>query len=357
MAVRIDGGVMVPRSQRDSDPNQTQTSREPKHLVTGSPLRRAKAFLGTVPLVIVSSLAMSIGLAGPAQASTTPKRLDRVKANDLAAQTPRALLHPRSAEPVPQTYVVVEGDSISGIAGRFGLATASVLALNGLSWKSLIFPGQTLVLTDGTVPVAVVTPQAPEAITRHTVVAGDTISGIAEAHGLSTDTVLAANGLDRSSVIYPGESIALPDAATAPPPQDVTPLSAEMRQNAQAIASVARSQGVSDYGIVIALAAAMQESGLRNVRYGDRDSLGLFQQRPSTGWGTPDQIMDPVFASHSFFGGPSNPHPGLTKGLLDIPGWESMTVSQAAQAVQLSAYPDTYGAWEASARVWLTQLT
>jgi hypothetical protein len=142
----------------------------------------------------------------------------------------------------------------------------------------------------------------------------------------------------------------------APVAAKITPLTDEMRANALLILQIGRSEGVSDYGIIIAFAAAMQESGLRNVNYGDRDSLGLFQQRPSTGWGTPEQIMDPTTATRSFFGGAQNPHPGLTKGLLDIHGWESMTVSQAAQAVQLSAYPDSYGRWEASARAWLAEL-
>ena len=108
---------------------------------------------------------------------------------------------------------------------------------------------------------------------------------------------------------------------------------------------------------MIALAAAAQESTLRNLNYGDRDSLGLFQQRPSTGWGTPAQVTDPTYASRLFFGGPSNPNRGVTRGLLDIPGWQSMTVTRAAQAVQLSAYPTAYAKWETSARAWLAQLS
>jgi hypothetical protein len=83
----------------------------------------------------------------------------------------------------------------------------------------------------------------------------------------------------------------------------------------------------------------------------------LFQQRPSAGWGTPEQVLDPVRASQAFFGGEGNPNPGVTRGLLDIPGWESMTVTQAAQAVQISAYPDHYAKWEAPARTWLAQLS
>jgi cell wall-associated NlpC family hydrolase len=88
-------------------------------------------------------------------------------------------------------------------------------------------------------------------------------------------------------------------------------------------------------GQVVALATALQESGLRNLAYGDRDSLGLFQQRPSQGWGSADQILDPVHASTRFF-----------EALEEVSGWESMTVAQAAQAVQRSAFPDAYAKWE-----------
>jgi hypothetical protein len=74
------------------------------------------------------------------------------------------------------------------------------------------------------------------------------------------------------------------------------------------------------------------------------------------GWGTPAQILDPEHAVRAFFGGPENPNED-TRGLLDIPGWKGLTVAQAAQAVQLSAYPDAYAKWEASAVSWLTQLS
>ena len=95
---------------------------------------------------------------------------------------------------------------------------------------------------------------------------------------------------------------------------------------------------------------------MRNVHHGDQDSLGLFQQRPSEGWGTPEEVLDPVRATTAFYGGAANPNPGRTSGLLDIVGWEGMSVTQAAQAVQLSARPDHYAKWEASARAWLSEL-
>jgi hypothetical protein len=129
-----------------------------------------------------------------------------------------------------------------------------------------------------------------------------------------------------------------------------------MAANARIIIDTARSIGASDHAIVVALATAMQESSLRNLDHGHLDSVGLFQQRPSHGWGTAQQILDPVRSTLAFFGGATNPNAGSTRGLFDISGWESMTVAQAAQAVQVSAYPDAYAKWETSAREWLAQL-
>ncbi|MFE4055234.1 C40 family peptidase [Streptomyces sp. NPDC059096] len=104
---------------------------------------------------------------------------------------------------------------------------------------------------------------------------------------------------------------------------------------AQTIVATGISLQVPRRGQIVALATAMQESRLRNLSYGDRDSLGLFQQRPSQGWGTAEQIRDPVHASEQFY-----------KALLGVSGWQQMTVTQAAQAVQLSGYPDAYAQWE-----------
>ncbi|CAL9364142.1 hypothetical protein SUDANB105_00729 [Streptomyces sp. enrichment culture] len=112
-------------------------------------------------------------------------------------------------------------------------------------------------------------------------------------------------------------------------------LPAEQIPNAQTIVATGISLHVPKRGQVIALATAIQESRLRNLSGGDRDSLGLFQQRPSQGWGTPDQIRDPVYASERFY-----------KALLQVKGWQQMTVTQAAQAVQKSGYPDAYAQWE-----------
>ncbi|MFF9063651.1 C40 family peptidase [Streptomyces sp. NPDC014882] len=112
-------------------------------------------------------------------------------------------------------------------------------------------------------------------------------------------------------------------------------LPAEQVPNAQTIVAAGLSLDIPKKGQIIALATAMQESRLRNLNYGDRDSLGLFQQRPSQGWGSAEQIRDPTYASEQFY-----------KRLLKVNGWQQMTVTQAAQAVQRSGLPDAYAQWE-----------
>ncbi|MCL2454057.1 MAG: hypothetical protein FWD18_01955 [Micrococcales bacterium] len=96
----------------------------------------------------------------------------------------------------------------------------------------------------------------------------------------------------------------------------------------------------------IGLATALQESKLRNIDYGDRDSLGMFQQRPSQGWGTPEQIMDPVYSTGLFY-----------DHLVRVPGWQDLPITEAAQAVQRSAFPDAYGRHEGRSRAWASGLT
>jgi cell wall-associated NlpC family hydrolase len=107
---------------------------------------------------------------------------------------------------------------------------------------------------------------------------------------------------------------------------------------AATIVSVGAQMGVPVRGWVIGVATAIQESSLSNPAGGDQDSIGLFQQRPSQGWGTPDQLHDPVYASGKFFA-----------KLLTIPDWQNLPLTEAAQAVQRSAYPDAYAKWEPDA--------
>ncbi len=445
--------------------------------------RLTRSVLATLPVVLIGSMAaMTLNLSGTVDAVNAKPAKPKGAASELGKTLRDAISSANTAirngtaarlstASVPVLYTVRAGDTVSDVAVRYGLSTASVLALNGLSWSSLIFPGQSLKLTNGTAVVPAAPATTPSTSGRYTIAAGDTISAIAHRFGISTLSILTANGLGWSSIIYPGQTVAIPgrtvpvapasapveelpasqdptttdpevavpasDVAAEPPadaPQAVAPapsadpapapsepapapagttytivsgdtissiaarfgittqmlldanglssssviysgrtlvvpgvttastggtvtiLNDEMRGNAEVIIEVGRELGVSDYGIVIALAAAMQESSLRNISWGDLDSVGLFQQRPSSGWGTVAELTTPSYAARLFYGGPSNPNAGLTRGLLDISGWQSMSVTKAAQAVQISAYPDAYAKWEASARSWLAQL-
>jgi hypothetical protein len=111
-------------------------------------------------------------------------------------------------------------------------------------------------------------------------------------------------------------------------------LTAEQVANAATIAQVGRDRGLPERAIVIALATAQQESRLRNLDYGDRDSLGLFQQRPSAGWGTEAQVQDPVYAAGKFY-----------DHLVGVPGWETGRLTEVAQSVQRSGFPEAYEQW------------
>ncbi|MEV7611259.1 LysM peptidoglycan-binding domain-containing protein [Microbacterium sp. NPDC089320] len=387
--------------------------------------RRTRTLQLGVPAALLGTLSAAIA-ATPASADAVSAPIERLQA------TPTGRV---PAEAPPAAYTVRPGDTISSIANRFGLRTVDVLAWNGLTWRSVIYPGQTLSLAGGAAPSSAPSPVQTAPTATHTVVAGETVFSIAQKNGTSVDAVLAANGLTRASVIYPGQqlSLAAPSAppaapsaapaqtpapvpaatggqthavaagdtlfaiakkygttvaqlyalnglgsgaiiypgqslvvaaaaapapasaptATTPPPQLFADLDAEQAGNAALIIRVGRELGAPDRAIAIALATAMVESSMRNLTWGDRDSLGLFQQRPSMGWGSPEQAVDADRSTRVFFGGSSDPNGQSSRGLFDIPGWESMSFTDAAQAVQISAYPDRYGQWETQAHQWL----
>jgi len=123
-------------------------------------------------------------------------------------------------------------------------------------------------------------------------------------------------------------------------------LSPEQAANAATIAAVAEQRALPARAVTIALATAYQESKLLNIGYGDRDSLGLFQQRPSQGWGTRKQVQNPVYAAGRFY-----------DELVKIPGYTEMAVTDAAQAVQRSAFPTAYADHEDDARVLASALS
>jgi len=116
----------------------------------------------------------------------------------------------------------------------------------------------------------------------------------------------------------------------------ITPTQA---QNATIITAVGQQKGLPDHAVTVALATSFQETQLQNLPYGDLDSVGLFQQRPSEGWGTAAQIMDPAYAASAFF-----------DHLAQVPGWASLPVTEAAQLVQHSATPDAYAQWSLEAQ-------
>ena len=110
---------------------------------------------------------------------------------------------------------------------------------------------------------------------------------------------------------------------------------AEQVANAKTIQATGVAMNIPARGQIVALATALQESRLRNLTYGDRDSLGLFQQRPSQGWGTANEILDPVHSATKFY-----------EALEKVSGWQSLSITQAAQAVQKSRFREAYAKWE-----------
>lgn len=403
---------------------------EPPRTTPRPPGRLGRGLRKTIPIVVASAMTVGLNITAPVDAvAASPKKPMKPRA-DLASAV-RGLVAGARVATTPgaaaTSYTVQAGDTVAAIAVRHGLSTASVLALNGLGWKSLIFPGQVLKLSPAAKVAAVAAPQeggrytivpgdtvprvaarfgvsvealltanglgwssiiypgqtiaippappppapepameavssvapaesapAPSASTTHTIQSGETVSSIAALYGVSTQAVLDANGLSTSSIIYPGGVLVIPapGSSSGGGGGAVTGLTGEQEGNARIIIQVGREQGVPDYGIIIALATAMQESSLRNLDWGDLDSIGLFQQRPVSGWGTVEEIMNPYHAAYLFYQGRA----GYTRGLLDIAGWQSMPLTVAAQRVQISAYPDAYAKWESSARAWFAAL-
>ncbi|TPF96921.1 cobalt transporter [Bifidobacterium sp. UTCIF-39] len=124
------------------------------------------------------------------------------------------------------------------------------------------------------------------------------------------------------------------------------PLSPTQASNAALIARIAMERGLPDHAVTVAIATAMQESKLTNIDYGDLDSVGLFQQRPSQGWGSVEQLMDESYAINAFY-----------DALVKVPDWQSIPTEDAAQEVQRSGYPDLYANWDDLARAWAQALT
>ena len=123
-------------------------------------------------------------------------------------------------------------------------------------------------------------------------------------------------------------------------------LSPEQSDNAALVVGTSVARGLPARAATIGLATALQESKLINIDYGDRDSVGLFQQRPSQGWGTVQEILDPVYSTNAFY-----------DVLVEVEGYEDMAVTDAAQTVQRSGFPDAYAQHETRSRAWASALT
>ena len=167
----------------------------------------------------------------------------------------------------------------------------------------------------------------------------------------------------------------IPDSLTATTRAGATvTLDRQQLTRAATIITVgAKTEGVGRPGVLVALMAALTESRLRmlanpsavpeSASYpndgtgSDHDSLGLFQMRPSAGWGTLAELMDAEYQARAFYGGAKGPNYPSPRGLLDIPGWQSFDPGEAAQAVEVSAYPDRYQNYQPVAEAILTALT
>jgi hypothetical protein len=135
-----------------------------------------------------------------------------------------------------------------------------------------------------------------------------------------------------------GPECTVPGDSANPAVSPTVELTVVQLQHASTINAVGLARAIPERGRIIAVATAYQESSLRNRPNGDRDSVGLFQQRPSQGWGTVEQIMDPVYAAGKFY-----------DALLEVQDWQDMSLTDAAQAVQYSGFPDAYAKWEPQA--------
>ncbi|GGM23999.1 hypothetical protein [Micromonospora yangpuensis] len=175
------------------------------------------------------------------------------------------------------------------------------------------------------------------------------IAGLAVAGGLAAGPLNHQDATPVTSGLAPVAAVqeSKPDTAALlphgePSGQSRIELNDEQVANTKEIIAATKKAGMDERAAVVAIATSLQESKLENLGHlGDRndhDSQGLFQQRPSSGWGTVEQITDPQYATTAFL-----------KGLKQVDGWEDMSLTRAAQTVQVSAFPDHYAQWEKQA--------
>ena len=188
------------------------------------------------------------------------------------------------------------------------------------------------------------------------------VAGVALVAGLRAEPAVACAPADAASASTgtgTAEGLEVRDGS-----QVLYELNSRQESVARAYIGVGKQLGVPRSGQIIAIMMAMQESSLRvlaNPRVpasmgfpndgvgSDHDSIGSAQQRPTAGWGSVEQLMDVFYNARAFYGGPLGPNRGSPRGLLDVPGWQAMDKDLAAQAVQVSAFPELYARWERAA--------
>mgnify|MGYP000850983905 FL=1 len=163
--------------------------------------------------------------------------------------------------------------------------------------------------------------------------------------GIALVLALIAGGITLWST-WNKAPLPIEDRCTATAGGRTTTVDPAQARNAAIIAGMSIKRGLAPRAASIALATAYQESGIRNLDYGHADSLGLFQQRPSKGWGTEEQIMDPWYSTRSFY-----------REMEKIRNWKTKDINDVAQAVQRSAYPDAYRRHVPNARTLASSLT
>lgn len=260
--------------------------------------------------------------------------------------------------------------------------TGTTLAAAARRHKTLLIAGTSLALlgvgsasaamSTGSAPLAVGTAAArlakvtgaprPRLVGGHVVLTTDVLRRVAPHHAPAPAPAPATqpavqpasiNSWDQVSAAFSGQGIPAEAAQLTPAgtsgPQGWMPISGAQYANATTIVRqvLVRKMGVRS--AVIAIATAMQESRLLNLGYGDADSLGLFQQRPSAGWGTAQQLMDPGYAANAFL-------TALQRHQQADPGWASQPLWATAQAVQASGFPSAYARWEAQAAGMVRQI-
>jgi hypothetical protein len=304
--------LMSPRTDRLSSAMRDRG----KHLVAAGADRMASTFRGhTKSLAYVGTALAAAGVgstlaAGTASAATTPPA--------KAAASHAAASHTAAGH---------------AAVGAPSATSASVSALPSIAaLTSIRHPLPATPLMSPTPPSAGHAASKPQVVSW---------VQVRNAINAQTDPASARVGQ------LPASGQLMPAGTTGP--QSWMPISPAQLSNATAIVKQALAKRMGIRAAVVGVATSMQESRLLNLHYGDLDSLGLFQQRPSMGWGTAAQLTDPSYAANAFL-------TALRQHQAGDPGWASQPLWASAQAVQKSGFPFAYAKWESQAAGLVKQI-